>query len=41
MISNVVDAPLDDVHVGMAVEVVWEDMGPELTIPRFRLLAPD
>ncbi len=36
MISNVVDAPVDDVHVGMAVEVAWEDMGPELTIPRFR-----
>ena len=36
MVSNLVDAAPDDVEVGMAVEVVWEDMGPELALPRFR-----
>jgi hypothetical protein len=36
MVSNVVDTPVDAVRVGMAVEVAWEDMGAELTIPRFR-----
>ncbi len=36
MISNVVDTPLDDLEIGLAVEVVWEDMGPEFAMPRFR-----
>jgi uncharacterized OB-fold protein len=26
-----------DVHIGDAVEVVWENMGPELSVPRARL----
>jgi len=26
----------EEVSVGMAVEVAWEDMGPELAVPRFR-----
>ena len=38
--SNLVDAAPDAVHVGMAVEVVWEDLGPGLAVPRFRPL-PD
>jgi uncharacterized OB-fold protein len=36
LVSNLVDADLDEVRVGMPVEVVWEDMGPELAVPRFR-----
>jgi uncharacterized OB-fold protein len=36
MISNVVGAKPEDVRVGLPVEVVWEDMSPELAIPRFR-----
>ena len=36
MVSNLVDAEPEEVVVGMPVEVVWEDMGPELAIPRFR-----
>jgi uncharacterized OB-fold protein len=36
MISNIVDAKADDVVVGMPVELVWEDMSPDLAIPRFR-----
>ncbi len=34
--SNLVDADPATVRVGMAVEVVWEDMGPGLALPRFR-----
>jgi uncharacterized OB-fold protein len=29
----------DDVHVDMPVEVVWDDVSEELTLPRFRRLA--
>jgi len=36
MMSNIVDASPGDVEIGMPVEVVWEDMSDELTIPRFR-----
>ena len=36
MVSNLVDADPEDAEVGMKVEVVWEDMGPELALPRFR-----
>jgi uncharacterized OB-fold protein len=31
--SNLVDADPSAVHVGMAVEVVWEDLGPGLAVP--------
>jgi uncharacterized OB-fold protein len=36
LVSNLVDVDPADVAVGMPVEVVWEDMGPELALPRFR-----
>ena len=36
IVSNVVDVDAEEVSVGMAVDVVWEDMGPELALPRFR-----
>ncbi len=36
MISNLVDVDLETLEVGLRVEVVWEDMGPDLAIPRFR-----
>lgn len=36
MVSNVVDCDPEEVTVGMAVEVAWEDMSPELSLPRFR-----
>lgn len=39
LISNLVDTPLDDIQIGMPVEVVWEDMGPDLTLPRFRAVS--
>ena len=41
MVSNVVDCDPEAVSIGMAVEVVWEDMGPELALPRFRPRAPE
>ena len=36
MISNLVDVDPAAIAIGMAVELVWEDMGPELVVPRFR-----
>jgi uncharacterized protein len=36
IVSNLVDAEPEEVEVGMPVEVVWEDMGPQLALPRFR-----
>jgi uncharacterized OB-fold protein len=36
IVSNLVDVEPEEVAVGMPVEVVWEDMGPELAVPRFR-----
>ena len=37
MYSNVVGVPNDAVTVGDALEVVFEPVTPEVTIPRFRL----
>ena len=39
MISNLVDASPEEIQIGMAVEVVWEDMSPDLAIPRFRAVS--
>jgi len=36
MISNLVGVEPEAVAIGMPVEVVLEDMGPELALPRFR-----
>jgi uncharacterized OB-fold protein len=36
MISNLVGVDPARVAIGMAVEVVWEDMSADLAIPRFR-----
>lgn len=36
LLSNLVDCDPPAVRIGMAVEVVWEDMGPGLAVPRFR-----
>ena len=38
LVTNIVDADPADVHIGLPVEVVWEDMGPELSLPRARLV---
>lgn len=36
LVSNLVDAPPTAARIGLAVEVVFEEMGPELVVPRFR-----
>jgi uncharacterized OB-fold protein len=36
MMSNVIGCAPDQVRIGMAVEVVFEDATPEITLPRFR-----
>lgn len=36
MMSNIVDCPNDDITIGMAVEVVFDDVTPEVTLPKFR-----
>jgi uncharacterized OB-fold protein len=36
LISNLVGVDPGAVHIGMPVEVVWEDMSADLAIPRFR-----
>jgi hypothetical protein len=37
MISNVVGAAPEEIRIGARVELVWEDLGSELALPRFRL----
>jgi len=34
--SNVVDCDPPDVRIGMALEVVWDDVSDDVSIPRFR-----
>ena len=36
MISNLVGVEPHQIEIGLEVEVVWEDMSPDLAIPRFR-----
>jgi uncharacterized OB-fold protein len=36
LVSNLVDCPVGAVRVGIPVEVVFEDVTPEVTLPRFR-----
>lgn len=36
MISNVIDASAEDIYVGMPVEVVFDDIAKDLTLPKFR-----
>ena len=36
LMSNLVEVDPEAVEIGLPVEVVWEDMGPELSVPRFR-----
>ena len=38
MMSNVVDCDPHAVEIGMAVEVMFEDITEEITLPKFRLL---
>lgn len=38
LMTNIVESSPDAVGIGMAVEVVFDDAGPEITLPKFRLL---
>jgi uncharacterized OB-fold protein len=38
--SNLVGSPAEAAAVDARVAVAWEDMSPELTLPRFRLATP-
>ena len=39
MVSNVVDIDPDEVRIGMAVEVVFTQVAPGVTLPRFKVVA--
>jgi hypothetical protein len=34
--ANLVDVPIDAIRIGMRVEVVFDDVTPEISLPRFR-----
>ena len=34
--SNMIECENEEIHVGMPVELVWEDTTPEVAMPRFR-----
>jgi len=36
MISNVVGCPASEIRVGMPLEVVFEAVSPDVTLPKFR-----
>ena len=39
IVSNLIEANNDDIKIGMRVQVAWEDVTPEIALPRFRPLA--
>lgn len=38
MTADIVDAPREDIEIGCRVEVIFDPVTPEVTIPRFRLV---
>lgn len=36
LVSNLVDCPPGEIAIGMPVEVVFDDVTPEVTLPKFR-----
>ena len=36
MISNLLECPVGDIRIDMPVEVVFEELTPEVTLPKFR-----
>jgi len=40
VLANLLDCPLDEVKVGMPVEVTFEDVGEGVTLPQFRPRQP-
>ena len=39
LLTNIVGCPSDAVRIGMPVEVVFDDVTPEVTLPKFKLVA--
>ncbi len=37
LVTNLVDTDPSEVRIGLPVDLVWEDMGPDLALPRARL----
>lgn len=40
MNTNIVETGHDELRVGLPVEVVWDDVTPEFSIPKFRVVKP-
>lgn len=38
LLSNLVGCPVSEIEIGMAVDVVFEDVTPDVTLPKFRPL---
>jgi hypothetical protein len=38
MMTNIVGCPNDKIHIGMAVEVVFEDINEDISLPKFKLV---
>jgi uncharacterized OB-fold protein len=38
LVSNLIGVDNDDIHAGMKVAVEWDDITPEISVPRFRPL---
>jgi uncharacterized OB-fold protein len=38
LISNLLEAEPHEIEIGRAVQVAWEDVRPDLILPRFRLI---
>ncbi|MBW1888122.1 MAG: OB-fold domain-containing protein, partial [Deltaproteobacteria bacterium] len=36
MISNLIDCKNEEIYIGMPVVVVFEEISPEITLPRFK-----
>lgn len=36
MVSNIVGTPPEEIRIGMPVEVVFEEAGPDLVLPKFK-----
>jgi uncharacterized protein len=39
ILANFTDTPLDAIHVGAAVDVVFEDISADISLPQFRLIS--
>lgn len=37
LVSNVIDAKPEEMHIGLPVELVWEDLPDGMTLARFRM----